>query len=124
MRRKSIERITSTRRTRHVWLAAFLAFTLAKCADVPPLAPVATASFEGRPASIENRYIVLFRNDVADPTALTRSLLAAHGGNLGHIYQFALKGFAVANLPPQAVEALRQNPMVRSVEAGTAIAAI
>lgn len=95
---------------------AVFAVALLSCADAPPLAPVATASFEARPVSIENRYIVLFRDDVADPAALTNTLLAMHGGNLGHVYQFALKGFAVANLSAAAVEALRRNPLVRSIE--------
>ena len=43
---------------------------------------------------------------------LATQLVAAHGGVPFHYYQFAIKGFAVANLPAAAVIALRNNPMV------------
>ena len=63
-----------------------------------------------------NDYIVMFRDDESDPAGQANALVKAHGGSLTYVYRYAVKGFAVANLPAPAVEALRRNPRVALVE--------
>lgn len=60
-------------------------------------------------------YIVQFAGDEQDIPGLAQQLVSAQGGALRFTYTAALKGFA-AELPPQAVEALRRNPRIRLVE--------
>jgi PKD repeat protein len=57
----------------------------------------------------------MFQSDVSDPPGLAQRLARAHGGSVGFTYQYAIKGFS-AELPDQAVEALRRNPNVASIE--------
>jgi len=66
--------------------------------------------------AVQNDYIVTFRADESDPAGQANALVKAHGGSLRHVYRFALKGFAVANLPDGAVAALQRNPRVARVE--------
>jgi len=63
-----------------------------------------------------NDYIVVFRDDESDPDGQANALVRAHGGSLRFVYRAALKGFAVANLPDAAVEALQRNPRIAFVE--------
>jgi len=95
----------------------------AGCRDVPTMpsrpeahaeaaAPVLTATPGKR---IPDRYIVVFKDDVADAPGLARQLVAENGGELHYVYRHALRGFA-ATLPARAVEAVRRNPQVRYVE--------
>jgi aqualysin 1 len=67
-------------------------------------------------AAIPGSYIVVFKQDVTDVPGLARQLVGGHGGTLRFTYTAALKGFA-AELPEQALEALRRNPKVAYVEA-------
>ena len=67
-------------------------------------------------AAVQNDYIVTLRDDEADPEGQANGLVKAHGGSLKHVYRYALKGFAVANLPDAAVAALQRNPHVARVE--------
>lgn len=60
-------------------------------------------------------YIVVFKDAVAEPDALARTLVSALGGTLRHTYASALKGFA-ARLSDAAVATLRQHPLVAYVE--------
>jgi len=82
----------------------------------PALTP--TASFASATAArvIPGTYIVVFNREVADARGLARRLVDGHGGSLRFTYTAALKGFA-ADLPEQALEALRRNPNVAYVEA-------
>jgi subtilisin family serine protease len=66
--------------------------------------------------SSSHPYIVVFHRDVANPAGLAADLVGASHGTLRYTYGAALKGFA-ADLPDQAVEALRRNPRVAYVEA-------
>src|SRR5690606_38174060 len=102
-------------------LAVLLVATaLASCADSPtvvtPTDEMAGPAFsraagEGLPG----RYIVVFRDDVADAPGLAGSLAAAHGGTLHYTLATAIRGFA-ASLPEQAVAALQRNPNVSYIE--------
>ena len=64
----------------------------------------------------QNDYIVTFRDDEADPEGQANGLVKTHGGSLRHVYRYALKGFAVANLSDAAVAALQRNPRVARIE--------
>jgi len=64
----------------------------------------------------QNDYIVTFRDDEADPEGQANGLVKTHGGSLRHVYRYALKGFAVANLSDGAVAALQRNPHVARIE--------
>jgi subtilisin len=61
-------------------------------------------------------YIVVFEDNVANVEATARQLTQGAGGELGFVYQHALKGFS-ANLTAQAASALARNPNVAYVEA-------
>lgn len=63
---------------------------------------------------IPGQYIVTLKPDVADPVGLAHRFARAEGTTPTHVYQHALKGFAVT-LPPQAVAKLEANPSVASV---------
>lgn len=67
--------------------------------------------------AIPNQYLVVFNDTVARSrvASLTAGLAGAHGGKVMHIYERALKGFAV-RLPEAAVVALSMNPQVAYVE--------
>jgi aqualysin 1 len=60
-------------------------------------------------------YIVVFKDNVANPSAAAANLVAAGGGRLLHTYTSAIKGFA-ATLPEAAVQALQNNPNVDYIE--------
>ena len=76
---------------------------------------VTVAQQPDRAQTVPGQYIVVFRDSVDDVPGLAYGLAAAHGRAPRFIYQHALKGFA-ADLPEQAVEALRRNPNVAYVE--------
>jgi subtilisin family serine protease len=95
------------------------------CVDAPnPVEPVLSPTpassirLEGhsRPDTIINRYVVVLRNDVGSALAVSDALVAQFGGLRFYVYETALKGFAVVNLPEGAVQALRLNPLVVLVE--------
>jgi subtilisin family serine protease len=64
---------------------------------------------------IPGSFLVVFQPGVADPPGLAKQLVSKHGGTVRFAYRAALKGFA-ADLPDQAVEALKHNPNVAYVE--------
>jgi subtilisin family serine protease len=64
---------------------------------------------------IAGQYIVKFKPDVADSRTEGATLAQANGGRMRHAFSHAFKGFA-ANLPDAAVQALRNNPHVESIE--------
>jgi aqualysin 1 len=103
-------------------LVCFSALTISACRDggelVEPTGDPAAASvaMSQSSAAIPGSYIVVFKQDVTDVPGLARQLVSGHGGTLRLTYTAALKGFA-ADLPEQALEALRRNPKVAYVEA-------
>jgi subtilisin family serine protease len=80
----------------------------------PPQSSVAPA-YGVRTVDITDSWIVVFRDDVADPAALAHGLVDPAGGEVRFVYRHALKGFA-ARLPEAAVEAITRNPNVLFVE--------
>jgi subtilisin family serine protease len=95
---------------------ALAAFLLCACRDASnPTQPTFAEPAQNTAALIAGRYIVVFRDAVADPASVATSLVSAPGGTLVHIYTRALRGFA-ARLPDAAVAALRLDPRVAYVE--------
>jgi subtilisin family serine protease len=79
------------------------------------LASAAQAQSDPESKPIEGQYIVLFQSAVTNPAALEAQLAQQHRVEVLHSYRHAVRGFA-ARLPAAAVEALRRNPNVASVE--------
>src|SRR5688500_248586 len=61
------------------------------------------------------QYIVVFRDDVANPADVARELGKAHGLTTRHVYGHALKGFA-ADIPEAAVTGIEHDPRVAFVD--------
>ena len=104
-----------------------LVFTVAACTEDPPTAtsrtrvvtPVLAVS-AGANSRIKDRYIVRLSDSVSDVLSESDELVRAGRGKLKFVYRSGVKGFA-AELAPQAVEALRNNPRVATIEADVAI---
>ena len=104
---------------------------VAACSDTSGptrVAPETEARLSAAPAApvegaIPDEYIVVFRDDVADPPGLARQLAAAHGASLRFTYRKALKGFA-AHMSAAAADALQRNPNVSFVEQDQTMSAI
>ena len=62
-----------------------------------------------------NRYIVTFKPSVANPSLEADKLMKGNGGQIHFKYSTAIKGFA-ATLPAAALNALRNNPNIESIE--------
>ena len=92
---------------------------VAACQDATSPRPVAVVPTgpNAAQAGAADDYIVVFKNDETDPAGNASALARAHGGAVKFVYQRAIKGFAISNLPEQAVEALRRNPRVAYIEA-------
>jgi subtilisin family serine protease len=106
-------------------MLALTALAVAGCSDdgspVEPAGeayriPIAPATQAAVSSAIPGSYIVVFKPEVVDAPGLARRLALGSGGTLRFTYTAAFKGFA-ADLPQQALEALRRNPNVASVEA-------
>jgi subtilisin family serine protease len=69
----------------------------------------------GASLPIQGQYIVVFKQNVSNPTALSAQLEAQAGAQVLHRYQHAIKGFS-ARMSAQAAEALARNPSVDFVE--------
>lgn len=101
-------------------LAVAGAFVIAGCSDnttptdPAPIAPQASVQAGGGQA--QGSYIVVLRDGVADVPGSAQLLSAQSGGELGFIYQHAIRGFSV-RLPDAAVEGLRGHPLVAVIEA-------
>lgn len=104
-----------------------LALAVAACRDGTAPRLETPPSDAASPAAVgqaaPGQYIVVFRDDVADPRGLAGTLVGALGGEVRFVYTTALKGFA-ARLPDAAVAALRRNPRVAYVEPDRVVAAI
>jgi subtilisin family serine protease len=107
-------------------LCAALTVGLAACSEPDatlPTGPVpVAASLDVTGDIIPDRYIFEFRPGVADPPALARNLTAAFGGTLHYTYDTALSGFN-ATIPAPALDGLRRNPNILSIEADRYVSA-
>ena len=65
---------------------------------------------------LADRYIVVFKDDVQNPSALSDELARGAGATVHFRYTSALKGFA-ATIPAAALEGIQRNPNVAYVEA-------
>jgi hypothetical protein len=63
----------------------------------------------------QDSYIVVLHDNVPSPAAAAREIAQFVGGQVGFIYEHALKGFSI-KLPPQAVGVLQMNPRVKYVD--------
>ena len=90
-------------------LAIAAPVALAQAAEPPAAHPYA----QSKP--VPGRYIVVFRDGVANPAAEAATLVRGLGGQLHHTYTSALKGFA-ASLPDAALQGIRNNPNVDYIE--------
>lgn len=107
-------------------MLAALALSVA-CTDRPaPVQPESSAASTPRSVAIAaprgggnrpvpDQYIVRLRDDVQDVRGIATGLARAGGGQLLHVYERAIKGFAL-RVPAQAAAALARNPNVVSVE--------
>jgi aqualysin 1 len=112
-RRKAMRLEVLSRLLRSVGGAALAALALA--AGAQPASPPQAAAHRFSSAPIPERYIVVFRDHVADPASEAAALARSEGGQVHFTYRRALKGFA-ATLPQAAVERLRNHPNVAFVE--------
>ncbi len=110
----------------------FVLFALSACL----VAAASSAAGEVRAAQdpIAGSYIVVFKADAVRTAAEARSqrplvaataqeLARSHGGSVTHVYQHALKGFAV-RLTADRAEALARNPRVAYVEPDQVVHAV
>jgi hypothetical protein len=74
----------------------------------------AATAIAARRAPAARTYIVVLRDDV-DAQAVAREHAGAHGLDVVHVYEHALKGYA-ARIPPDRLAAVKADPRVRSVE--------
>ena len=103
--------------------AVAVTFALAACEQSPsPLAPTSTRILLPNQAvsvatarAVPGQYIVVFKNEVADPATLAQTLVRAHGAAHRFTYTHAIKGFAAA-MSDAAAAALARNPQVAYVE--------
>jgi len=80
-----------------------------------PVEPPPPAAVAVEPELIAGQYLVTFVDTVTDVRGLARRLAAQHGTDTLVTWTAAIKGFAV-RIPDQAVDALRKNPNVKSIE--------
>ena len=102
-------------------ILALSAVTLA-CGDNPlstgsSQAPAQLMDVVAAPAgqAVPDDYIVVFKDSVRSPVSEAADLVKAHSGTLHYSYGHALKGFA-ARLSSSAIQALRADPRVESIE--------
>jgi len=104
------------------WWFLSLVIILLLAAAVPALAenkgPAAPLLGQDSPDALAGRYIVVFKDGVG-PAAVDAALARLEGRVLFR-YGAALQGFA-AELPDQAVEALRRNPHVAYIEVDSVV---
>lgn len=97
-----------------------LTLTVGGCTDVTdPVTPKAIpqVGLELRlPANVVNRYIVVLKRSGPRATATAGVLSSTLGGTVFALWETAIKGFAIANLPTGALDAIRKHPLVDYVE--------
>jgi len=99
---------------------AVAAFAISACQDASGPAPTElraplTAS-DAKGGPLPGDYIVRLRDDVTAVQSVAQSIAGLHNGQLKHIYNSALRGFAVRNLSPAAAASIAADPRVLYVE--------
>ena len=79
------------------------------------LALIALPSSAGAAPSVEDRYIVVFRDSVEQPGSVARDHAGRYGASDRTVYRAALNGYA-AKIPPGRIDAVRADPRVKYVE--------
>jgi len=67
-----------------------------------------------RRGAIPDRYVVVLKEHARNPRQVARDLVVPAGGRIHHVYEHALKGFAMT-LPSQALNGIRNHPSVADV---------
>ncbi|MEU4150057.1 S8 family serine peptidase [Streptomyces sp. NPDC026659] len=80
---------------------------------VPVIAPAATAAPPARSAA-PAEYVVVLKESVTDPAAVSAAQIKTHGGVRRGVYSHALKGYA-ATLTPDQASRIGNDPAVRFV---------
>jgi subtilisin len=75
----------------------------------PPVLADRPEPRDSRP--VPDHYIVVLRDDVANPQQVANEHAQQHAASVSHIYQHALKGYA-ARIPSQRLAAVRADPRV------------
>jgi subtilisin family serine protease len=110
--------------TPYIFILALTGLAVPACTDDggpaeptagPALTPTPFLSSAAASRVIPGSYIVVFKPEVSGAPGLAKRLVDGHGGSLRFTYSAALKGFA-ADLPEQALDALRHNPNVAYLE--------
>jgi subtilisin family serine protease len=107
---------------------------VAVCVVLAAAAPSSNAAPPDDPTSGRSSYVVVLNPDTARSAAeaasykplvaaLAGELARSHGGGLGHVYQYALKGFAVQLTETQAAR-LAEDPRVAYVEPDQEMSAV
>jgi aqualysin 1 len=98
-------------------LLAVIAVSALLCAGSGALAQPADDPAQpfGESQPIPGRYIVVFTDQVRDPSATALAMMRGRGGELHFTYAHTIKGFA-ATIPHAAFQAVRMNPNVLYVE--------
>lgn len=89
--------------------ALFCAVSMAQAVDPKPSHEFSSGKV------IANRYIVTFRQSVANPALEADNLMQGRGGQIHFRFNNAIKGFA-ATIPADAINSIRNNPNVQSIE--------
>lgn len=91
------------------------------CLDAPsPLGPAGTSPAPTVAAPSGERFIVVLRAGTLDVHREALRLATTHGGEIDHVYQHAIPGFA-ARFPAEAVADVQRDPDVAFVEADVPI---
>jgi aqualysin 1 len=93
--------------------AAAITVSASAALGQPVEAPATHPYAQSRP--IPGRYIVVFKDSVANPAAEAATVMRGRGGRHHHTYSRVLKGFA-ASLSDTELQAIRNNPQVDYIE--------
>lgn len=91
--------------------------------STPPMAEMLQQTADPRVQVIPGRYILRLKKVVRNVGAFARAATSPPGAELHYVYTAALRGFA-ATLPDRAVEALRRNPNVESINPDILVRAV
>jgi len=97
---------TKARGRRALIVALAMSLALAVTASLASAAPRSSAG---------QRYIVVLKSSIANPSGVASQHASAYGARVSFVYQYALKGYA-ATIPTVAVSAVAADPRVAYVE--------